>query len=90
MLLSSEERAAFRMQERRRFANPSSSFTYHLQEGLRTVVVGPIKDQGTKVSAKIKAHPFLVEDRPSSVSLAALVRDAVARLPKGEGKRVAS
>ena len=36
---------------------------------------------------KAKSHPALAASRPAAASAAALVRDAVARLPRGEGAR---
>ena len=38
-------------------------------------------------AGKTKSHPALSPSRPSAASAAALVRDAVARLPRGEGAR---
>ena len=38
-------------------------------------------------TGKTKTHPALSPSRPAAASAAALVRDAVARLPRGEGAR---
>ncbi len=49
-------------------------------------VVGPIRGYESEASGRPREHPMLVPDRPPCVSILALVRDAVARLPNGEGK----
>ena len=38
-------------------------------------------------TGKTKSHPALSASRPAAASASALVRDAVARLPRGEGAR---
>lgn len=78
-----EEREAFQLQERERFSNPAKPFTYQVHG--YTSVVGPIK--GASFGQKVKPHPMLVSDRPPFVTIVALVRDAVARLPRGRGIR---
>ena len=39
-------------------------------------------------TCKAREHTMLVSDRPAYVTILCLVRDAVARLPNGEGTRV--
>lgn len=41
----------------------------------------------TVSSSKAREHSLLVPTRPACVTLLSLVRDAVARLPNGEGTR---
>ncbi|WAQ99732.1 NFRKB-like protein [Mya arenaria] len=55
----------------------------------RWSVVGPVKGVFTKKSdaAKAREHALLVNNRPAFVTILTLVRDAVARLPNGEGTR---
>ncbi|KAH9523125.1 hypothetical protein Btru_065882 [Bulinus truncatus] len=84
---SSNEKALFREQERRRFAAPHKAFTF-MMHGYDSVV-GPVKgvydkDSGTN---KAREHNLLVSDRPPFVTILTLVRDAAARLPNGEGTR---
>ena len=42
------------------------------------------KDTGT---SKAREHALLISNRPAYVTILSLVRDAVARLPNGEGTR---
>ena len=39
-------------------------------------------------TCKAREHPMLISDRLAYVTILCLVRDAVARLPNGEGTRV--
>ncbi|XP_043593392.1 nuclear factor related to kappa-B-binding protein-like isoform X2 [Bombus pyrosoma] len=84
-----EEREEFRRQERMRYAAPHKAFTYRMH-GYASVV-GPVKGiyQHNVASGLTKArgHSLLVADRPNFVTILALVRDATARLPNGEGTR---
>lgn len=82
-----EEIYLFREQERRRYENPHMSFTYK-QHGYESVV-GPVKGIYTQAPgiSKARDHNTLVADRPNFVTILALVRDATARLPNGEGTR---
>ncbi|KAL6260847.1 hypothetical protein P5V15_008374 [Pogonomyrmex californicus] len=84
-----EEREEFRKQERMRYAAPHKAFTYRMH-GYASVV-GPVKGiyQHNVASgqAKARGHSLLVPDRPNFVTILALVRDATARLPNGEGTR---
>ncbi|KAG7173151.1 Nuclear factor related to kappa-B-binding protein-like [Homarus americanus] len=52
-------------------------------------VVGPVKGIYTQQTGlnKARGHSLLVPDRPAYVTILSLVRDAVARLPNGEGTR---
>lgn len=79
----------FREQELQRFAEPHKPFTY-FQHGYESVV-GPVKGITSKdplPSSKGREHSLLVSDRPSYVTILSLVRDAVARLPNGEGTKI--
>ncbi|XP_066595888.1 nuclear factor related to kappa-B-binding protein isoform X3 [Prorops nasuta] len=84
-----EEREEFRRQERMRYAAPHKAFTYRMH-GYASVV-GPVKGiyQHNVASGltKPRGHSLLVADRPNFVTILALVRDATARLPNGEGTR---
>ncbi|XP_076757201.1 nuclear factor related to kappaB binding protein isoform X2 [Xylocopa sonorina] len=86
---TTEEREEFRRQERMRYAAPHKAFTYRMH-GYASVV-GPVKGiyQHNVASGLTKArgHSLLVADRPNFVTILALVRDATARLPNGEGTR---
>ncbi|XP_029668197.1 nuclear factor related to kappa-B-binding protein-like isoform X1 [Formica exsecta] len=86
---TAEEREEFRRQERMRYAAPHKAFTYRMH-GYASVV-GPVKGiyQHNIASGQSKAreHTLLVQDRPNFVTILALVRDATARLPNGEGTR---
>ena len=80
---SAEQLAKFREEEAARFANPEVPFIYTLRDGSRAAVA-PL---GKKTGGKAREHFILAPDRPTSVTLLALVRDAAARLPGGEGSR---
>ncbi|XP_022826651.1 nuclear factor related to kappa-B-binding protein isoform X1 [Spodoptera litura] len=69
----------FRSQERKRFSMAAKPFTY-IQYGYRSVV-GPV------VRGSGGGGAVLVSSRPRHAALPALVRDALARLPNGEGTR---
>ncbi|CAG7834908.1 unnamed protein product [Allacma fusca] len=82
------EKESFQAQERLRFENPHKAFTYQMH-GYESVV-GPVKGVYSSQSGmtnKARGHSLLVDDRPPYVTILALVRDAVARLPNGEGTR---
>lgn len=86
---TAEEREEFRRQERMRYAAPHKAFTYHMHG--YSSVVGPVKgiyqhNAGSGLT-KARGHSLLVPDRPNFVTILALVRDATARLPNGEGTR---
>ncbi|XP_028041865.1 nuclear factor related to kappa-B-binding protein isoform X2 [Bombyx mandarina] len=79
---TSFEVAEFRAQERRRFSSAGKPFTY-IQHGYRSVV-GPCARSwwmGATGAALLRA------ERPRPAAFPALVRDALARLPNGEGTR---
>lgn len=78
------ERAAYQAQERARYSSPSHHFQWSCPGGY-TALVGPVKGAGAGRQAK--AHAMLVSDRPAGVTVLTLVRDAVSRLPNGEGLR---
>ncbi|ODN05687.1 Nuclear factor [Orchesella cincta] len=83
-----DEKDEFRAQEKSRFDNPHKAFTYRMH-GYESVV-GPVKgvySSQTGITNKARGHSLLVDDRPPYVTILALVRDAVARLPNGEGTR---
>ncbi|XP_012254609.2 nuclear factor related to kappa-B-binding protein [Athalia rosae] len=86
---TAEEREEFRRQEQLRYATPHKAFTYRMH-GYASVV-GPVKGiyQHNVASGlnKPRGHSLLVADRPNFVTILALVRDATARLPNGEGTR---
>jgi len=78
-----QEKDRFQDEERRRYENPSQVFQW---TGIGyTAVVGPVK--GANSTVRPKNHIMLVPDRPPSVTILTLVRDAVSRLPNGEGTR---
>ncbi|KAA3679256.1 nuclear factor related to kappa-B-binding protein, partial [Paragonimus westermani] len=95
---SPEEKRVFQAQESQRFARPWLPFVYHIQD--YTAVVGPLRSAPSAIDARATSsmlsngaqarardHPLLRSDRPIHVSLAEIVRDAVACLPNGEGTR---
>lgn len=83
-----DEKEEFRHQEKSRFDNPHKAFTYRMHN--YESVVGPVKgvySSQSGITNKARGHSLLVDDRPPYVTILALVRDAVARLPNGEGTR---
>ncbi|XP_053398532.1 nuclear factor related to kappa-B-binding protein-like isoform X2 [Mercenaria mercenaria] len=84
---SEDEKADFQRQEKLRFAEPHKAFTYEMH-GYQSVV-GPVKGVFSKKNDTNRAreHALLVSSRPAFITILTLVRDAVARLPNGEGNR---
>ena len=82
-----EDIEEFQAQERQRYENPHLPFTYR-QHGYESVV-SPLRGIYSQSPAATKArdHNTLIADRPNFVTILALVRDAAARLPNGEGTR---
>jgi len=78
-----QERLKFQEEERLRYANPNQVFQWSCNG--YTAIVGPVK--GANTTIRPKNHIMLVPDRPPSVTILTLVRDAVSRLPNGEGTR---
>lgn len=77
----------FRIQERHRYEHPHLPFTYR-QHGYESVV-GPLRGiySPSPAASKARDHNTLIAERPNFVTILALVRDAAARLPNGEGTR---
>ncbi|XP_066913039.1 nuclear factor related to kappa-B-binding protein-like [Clytia hemisphaerica] len=90
-----KEREEYRLQEKERYQNAHKPYIYKIVKEdtnvVEEVVVGPIKSVFTisdMNTCKAREHTMLVSDRPAYVTILCLVRDAVARLPNGEGTRV--
>ncbi len=80
------------LQEAERYSRPWSPYVYN-QHGYASVV-GPVRSLGgawvngrSRAALSARDHPLLRPDRPPWVSISEIVRDAVARLPNGEGTR---
>jgi nuclear factor related to kappa-B-binding protein len=71
----------YRKQEAIRYSAPEKAFVYNVP-GSRGVVA-PCKVS----SAKTREHSMMKPDRPPTVSVLSLVRDAASRLPGGVGTR---
>ncbi|VDM34109.1 unnamed protein product [Hydatigera taeniaeformis] len=91
-LSTPEQRRIFQRQEEERYSRPWEPFIYN-QHGY-AAVVGPVLravggEGGSRMRTALSAreHPLLRPNRPPWVSLSEIVRDAVARLPNGEGTR---
>merc|ERR1712080_677097 len=83
-----EEKEKFREQEKMRYENPHQPFIY-TTHGYESIV-GPVKGvfhSQHLCGSKAREHAMLVSERPAYVTILCLVRDAVARLPNGEGTR---
>jgi len=80
---SADQLALLHEEEAQRYANPEASFVYTLRDGAKATVA-PL---GKKTGGKPREHFLLRLDRPGTATLLALVRDAAARLPGGEGSR---
>ncbi|XP_076819040.1 nuclear factor related to kappa-B-binding protein-like isoform X2 [Clavelina lepadiformis] len=78
---------SFHAQERRRFMYSHQAFVYTIN-GKRHAVP-PVKGSSgpTKEGRVAREHCLLKSERPPEVTLLALTRDAVARLPDGKGTR---
>lgn len=81
------EKEMYRAQEKLRYEKPHKAYTFRMH-GYESVV-GPVKGIYTQQTGlnKARGHSLLVPDRPPYVTILSLVRDAVARLPNGEGTR---
>jgi len=77
------ERQEYQRQESKRYANPSQPFRWVLKD--YSVCVGRVKGS---LTVKGKNHAMLKTNRPPYVTVLTLVRDAVSRLPNGEGSRI--
>ncbi|KAL5102901.1 Nuclear factor related to kappa-B-binding protein [Taenia crassiceps] len=91
-LSTPEQRRIFQIQEEERYSRPWEPYIYN-QHGY-AAVVGPVLravggEGGGRMRTALSAreHPLLRPNRPPWVSLSEIVRDAVARLPNGEGTR---
>lgn len=82
---SDEEMSNYLAQERRRFENPFKSFTFHQHD--YQSIVGPVLNQTFTAAAKSRDNNLLKSERPAIITITNLVRDAIARLPNGEGTR---
>ncbi|KAL3317571.1 hypothetical protein Ciccas_003770 [Cichlidogyrus casuarinus] len=97
-----DENVRFRKQEMDRFSKPWNPFVYNvtgyssivgpLRSFLSKVYVDYLCNEDSlkqflETTARPRHHPLLRPDRPAVVGMAEIVRDAVARLPNGEGSR---
>jgi len=82
---SAEQLAFFQREEAMRYSSPNQAWVYTLRDGSQSSV-SPIGKKSSAVG-KAREHFLLRPERPPSVTLLALVRDAAARLPGGEGSR---
>ncbi|CAH0727045.1 unnamed protein product, partial [Brenthis ino] len=82
---TASETAEFRAQERKRFASASKPFTY-IQYGYRSVV-GPATGARCAAAGAGAGAALLALQRPRAAAFVPLLRDALARLPNGEGSR---
>ena len=82
---SAEQLAFFQREEAMRYSSPDMAWVYTLRDGSQSSV-SPIGKKSSAVG-KAREHFLLRPERPPSVTLLALVRDAAARLPGGEGSR---
>lgn len=76
----------FQVQEIERYASPTYSYIYRLKSG-ESRWVAPVCKKLVESSIRPREHFLLVSDRPLSVTILSLVRDAAAKLPKGFGTR---
>eukprot|EP00656_Telonema_subtile_P057585 TRINITY_DN9503_c0_g1_i1.p1 TRINITY_DN9503_c0_g1~~TRINITY_DN9503_c0_g1_i1.p1 ORF type:complete len:507 (+),score=93.69 TRINITY_DN9503_c0_g1_i1:100-1620(+) len=76
----------FHKQEYQRFSNPYRPYRYIDVVSGKTTVVAPLR-KTSHGSTKGRDHSVLTSERPTHVTVLALVRDAAARLPNGQGTR---
>ncbi|CAH2243955.1 nuclear factor related to kappa-B-binding protein isoform X2 [Pararge aegeria] len=76
----------FRTQERKRYAAASKPFTY-IQYGYRSAVGPATGLRAGAGAAGGSGAALLTQQRPRAAAFLALLRDALARLPNGEGTR---
>ncbi|KNA25061.1 hypothetical protein SOVF_009940 [Spinacia oleracea] len=82
----SEIRAYFHAEERVRYMTPDKAYAYTAADG-RKSSVAPVRKSGEKISTRARDHNLLKCDRPASITILTIVRDAAARLPGGIGTR---
>lgn len=75
----------YRGQEKERYQNPQLFWCYHLENNAK-VCVAPLGKRDNDKS-KPREHVLLKKERPASITILSLVRDAAARLPQGVGTR---
>ena len=74
----------FHRQERERFDSEQTVNAYQYRLPAGSFFVAPQRGKMTKT---VRRHPMLLDDRPASVTLQDVVRDALARLPQGVGTK---
>ncbi|XP_023326447.1 nuclear factor related to kappa-B-binding protein-like isoform X2 [Eurytemora carolleeae] len=79
---SHQEKIEYRQQETERYSVPTVPYEWRVQD--YRSCVGPVKGG---LAVKGKNHTMLKSKRPLYVTILTLVRDAVSRLPNGEGSR---
>jgi len=85
---SSEDIRNFQAQEQERYANPTLPFVYRINTGgVDNRWVAPVCRKLVETSIRPRDHFLLAQERPSSVTILSLVRDAAAKLPRGFGTR---
>ena len=83
---TAEEIKAFQSQERDRYNSPTSPFLFTIRNGDKRWVASVAKRSGDLIG-RPRDHFLLTSERPNSVTILSLVRDAAAKLPKGYGTR---
>lgn len=84
---TTEEIKNFQNQELERYNNPTEPYIFTLKNGDRRWVA-PVCKKTTELNTRPRDHHLLISERPSSVTILSLVRDATSKLPKGYGTRL--
>lgn len=83
---SNEDIRNFQAQEQERYANPTLPFVYRINNGDNRWVA-PVCRKLSEGNVRPRDHFLLAQERPNSVTILSLVRDAASKLPKGYGTR---
>ena len=84
---TSEEVKDFQRQEVERYKHPRQPWEYTLLDGTKCVVGPLLKKAKGAINTKARDHILLKQDRPSYITILALVRDAASKLQDGVGTR---
>ena len=82
-----EEIKDFQKQEVERYKHPRLPWEYTLLDGTKCIVAPLFKKSKGNVTTKARDHILLKQDRPSFITILALVRDAASKLQDGVGTR---
>lgn len=86
---SEEEKTFFKLQEIERYKHPHLPWIYYSLDGEQQSIVCPVikKTPPFNMISKPRDHELLKKERPSTITILCLTRDAASRLKTGVGTR---